>query len=115
MPQFTLMSPTTFVYYNTNVKTVKEDGTFLMATTQLILAWVLLGILLIWMATFTILAIRPYPGKQVTLEDVPTPSQPLPAISAPALLQVIASPPVQQRVGAVSSESAGDLGARSVS
>jgi hypothetical protein len=69
-----------------------------MSITQLVLILVLLGFLLTWMITFAILAIRPQPGKNIKLEDQP--SQPIPAISAPTILQVIVSQPLSTQVRA---------------
>ncbi len=85
-----------------------------MAITQLVLTWTLLGILLIWMVTFAVLALRPHSSKKVALENFPTPSHPIPLVSAPAILRVIASQPLQSPVGAMSSEPPGDLGATPV-
>ena len=67
-----------------------------MSITQLVLIWILLGFLLTWMFTFAILAIRPRSGKNIKLEDQS--SQPMPAISAPTILQVIASQPLPTQV-----------------
>ena len=69
-----------------------------MSITQLVLICILLGVLLTWMITFTILAIRPQPGKTMKLEDQP--SQPMPAISPPTMLQVIGSQPLTSHVRA---------------
>jgi hypothetical protein len=69
-----------------------------MSITQLVLIWVLLGFLLTWMFTFAILAIRPQSRKNIKLEDQP--SQPMPAISGPTILQVIASQPLPSHVRA---------------
>ncbi len=85
-----------------------------MAITQLVLTWILLGVLLIWMVTFAILAIRPHSSKKVALENFPTPSHPIPLVSAPTVLRVIASQPSQSHVGAMSSEPPNDLGATPV-
>ena len=69
-----------------------------MSITQLVLILVLLGFLLTWMITFAILAIRPWSRKNIKLEDQP--SQPMPVISAPTILQVIASQPLPTQVRA---------------
>jgi hypothetical protein len=50
--------------------------------TQMILAWTLLGILLSWLIIFTVLALREFVLKKSAWEDVPTPSRPIPVISA---------------------------------
>ena len=49
--------------------------------TQMILAWTLLGMLLTWLITFTILALRSFVKKKAEWEDFSTPSRPLPALS----------------------------------
>ena len=85
-----------------------------MAISQLVLTWILLGVLLIWMVTFAVLAIRPNSSKKVALEDFPTPSHPIRVISAPTVLRVIASQPSQSHLGAISSEPASDLGTKPV-
>ena len=85
-----------------------------MAIPQLVLTWTLLGILLSWMVTFAILAIRPHSSKKVAQQDFPTPSHPIPLVSAPAILRVIASQPLQSPVGVMRSEPPGDLGATPV-
>ena len=85
-----------------------------MAITQLVLASTLLGLLLAWMVTFALLAIRPDARQHVMPEDLPTPSHSLSAISAPTLLHVIVSQPLQPHAGTVSSEPPSDLGATSV-
>lgn len=43
-----------------------------MTMTQVVLIWTLLGLLLIWMITFTVLALRPNPTQQSPLDEVPT-------------------------------------------
>ena len=67
-----------------------------MSITQLVLILVLLGFLLTWMITFAILAIRPQFRKNIKLEDQP--SQSMPAIPAPTILQVIVSQPQPSQV-----------------
>ena len=48
--------------------------------TQMILAWTLLALLLSWLIIFTALALREYVMKKVELDDIPTPSRPMPII-----------------------------------
>jgi hypothetical protein len=50
--------------------------------TQMILAWTLLGLLLSWLIIFTALALREFVNKKVEWEVLPTPSRPIPTISA---------------------------------
>src|SRR5215470_2849889 len=52
--------------------------------TQVILAWTLLGLLLTWLITFAILALRSFFTKKARWEDTLTPSGSLPALSMPA-------------------------------
>jgi hypothetical protein len=49
--------------------------------TQMILAWTLLGLLLSWLITFTVLALRSFIMKKDEWVDFPTPSTPFPAVS----------------------------------
>ena len=55
------------------------------SATQMILAWTLLGLLLSWLIIFTALALREVVKKKADWEDLPTPSRPIPAISAQRL------------------------------
>jgi hypothetical protein len=49
--------------------------------TQMILAWTLLGLLFCWLIIFTILALREFVMKKAELEDLPTPTRPIPVVS----------------------------------
>ncbi len=49
--------------------------------TQVILAWTLLGLLLTWLITFAILALRSFFTKKAGWEDTPTLSSSFPALS----------------------------------
>jgi hypothetical protein len=49
--------------------------------TQMILTWTLLGLLLSWLIIFTVLALREFVMKKAELEDLPTPTRPIPAVS----------------------------------
>ncbi len=81
-----------------------------MAIAQSVLAWTLLGFLLMWMVTFAVLAILPLTREKVPAEDYPTPSHSFPVVAAPTILRVIASQPLQSHVGVMRSEPPGDLG-----
>jgi hypothetical protein len=81
------------------------DGSLSFTPTQLALVGILLGFLLIWMITFAILALRS--GDKISLEDLPTPSEPHPAISLQNPLQVIVSSPLEAPVGAAQSDQYG--------
>jgi hypothetical protein len=69
-----LISTISFVYDNAVVYTVrivddsKEDATVDIPTTltptQLLLIWMLIGLLLTWMIVFAMLALKPEPGKK---------------------------------------------------
>ena len=48
--------------------------------TQMILAWTLLGLLFSWLIIFTVLALREFVMKKAELEDLPTPTRPIPAL-----------------------------------
>jgi hypothetical protein len=52
--------------------------------TQMILAWTLLGLLLTWLITFTMLALRGFVSKKAEWKDLPTPSKPFPVIPKPS-------------------------------
>ena len=81
-----------------------------ITATQMLLVWILLGFLIVWMITFTVLAFYPKRTKKNSwLEDLPTPSRPLPVISAPKLLRVIASPSVP-----MTHDASGDVGSRQI-
>ncbi len=49
--------------------------------TQMILAWTLLVLLLTWLITFSVLALRVYANRKAEWEDLPMPTVPYPAIS----------------------------------
>ena len=54
------------------------------SATQIILAWTLLGLLLTWLITFTVLALRAFVSKKAEWKDLPTPSKSFPAIPKPS-------------------------------
>jgi hypothetical protein len=69
-----LISLLSFVYENTVIYAawiaggLKEDATVEIPTTltptQLLLFWMLMGLLLTWMIVFALLALKPEPGKK---------------------------------------------------
>src|SRR5438874_1021202 len=63
------------------------DASLIFTPTQTILVWTLLSLLLIWMVTFTVLALRSH--DTVNLEHLSTSSSPLPIIRVESQLQVI--------------------------
>jgi hypothetical protein len=67
----------------------KEDVSMDVTTstfspTQVILAWTLLGLLLTWLITFTVLALHAFVSKKAEWKDLPTRSKPFPAIPKPS-------------------------------
>lgn len=59
----------------------------LSTPTQLILAWTLLGALLVWLVIFATLAIRARQAEQNDGDELPTPARSFPAISMPMMQQ----------------------------
>lgn len=89
------------------------NGTPLLTTTQLLLVWTLLGLLLTWLIIFAVLAFRRPKSDTFEPDDRPTPSRSFPAVSAPATLQIMTSPPagVPRPVAAMAAvESSSDAG-----
>lgn len=84
-----------------------------VSSTQMILSWTLLGVLLAWMVFCAFLALRPQrAGKREAAADLPTPSGAFPAI----VLQR-ATAPVDRSFGSMAiaaSESASDVGSAPV-
>jgi len=54
------------------------------SATQIILSWTLLVLLLTWLITFSVLALRAFVSKKAEWKDLPTPSRPFPAIPKPS-------------------------------
>ena len=50
--------------------------------TQIILAWTLLGALLVWLVIFAILALRTQQSELNDVDEMPTPAHSFPAITA---------------------------------
>ena len=67
------------------------NGSTMLTTTQVLLVWTLLGLLLTWLIIFAVLALRSSAQEKVDLDDRPTPSRSFPALSAPATLHVVTS------------------------
>lgn len=81
-------------------------------STQMILSWTLLGVLLAWMVFFAFLALRPHKAGKREAADLPTPSG-----AFPAIVLRRASVPVDRSFGGVpvvASESASDVGSTPV-
>ena len=64
----------------------------LSTPTQMILAWILLGILLTWLVVFAILAFRFRSSETKELDDVPTPTGSMPIIDVQGLLDRLPEP-----------------------
>lgn len=59
----------------------------LSTPTQIILAWTLLGALLVWLVIFATLALRVRQVEQHDVDDLPTPAHSFPAISMQMMQQ----------------------------
>lgn len=59
----------------------------LSTPTQIILAWILLGALLVWLVIFATLALHARQIEQDDVGDLPTPAGSFPAISMPMMQQ----------------------------
>ena len=70
------------------------NGSTTLTTTQILLVWTLLGLLLTWLIIFTVLAFRSSTREKVEADELPTPSRSFPALTAPATLHVITASPV---------------------
>ncbi len=64
------------------------DAAVPITMTQVVLTWTLLGLLLTWMITFTVLALRPNTTQHSALDEVPI------SHTSPPRLHVITSQPV---------------------
>jgi hypothetical protein len=58
-----------------------DVSTSTFSFTQTLLAWTLLGLLLFWLITFAVLALRSLTPEKGELEDLPTPAESFPAVS----------------------------------
>jgi hypothetical protein len=85
-----------------------------LASTQMVLAWTLLGVLLAWMFFCMFLALRPQGPRKLEAADLPTPSGAFPAILShvPLRLATVAMPIDRSSGGAsaVAPEPASDVG-----
>ena len=78
-----------------------------VSTTQMLLVWTLLGFLLAWMVTFAVLALRSKSPNMVRLEDLPTPAETFPAVSAAMAPHMPVSQPAQ--VGTNRHDTSGEM------
>lgn len=81
----------------------------LLATSQAILIWTLLGFLLAWMVTFTVLAFRSNPTNAVRPEEPPILTHSSPVNSAATMLHAIASQSVPVQIGRDRHDTSGDI------
>jgi len=85
------------------------DASTTLAITQTVLDWTLLGLLLAWMATFAVLALRANPTGTIKSEELPTPTYSFPVTTAPTSLHVIATQPVAASIGKRSHDNSGEM------
>jgi len=69
-----------------------DPTTSTFSFTQVILVWTLLGLLLTWLITFIVLALRSFVAKKTEWEDTATLSGAFPSIATPAVLVSAHSP-----------------------
>ncbi len=74
------------------------DASTTLANTQALVTWTMLGLLLIWMVIFAVLAFYPYGIEREQSEQKATPPSTFPVTPVPMMLHVVASPPVVQHV-----------------
>src|SRR5947209_20448588 len=74
------------------------DASTTLASTQAIVSWIMLGLLLVWMVTFAVLAFYPLSTGREQSEDHIKPTSTFPVTRAPTMLHVIASPPIGQHI-----------------
>lgn len=89
------------------------DASTSLIITQTILDWTLLGLLLAWMITFTVLALRANPTNLINSDELPTPVHSFPIVTAPSSLHVIAAHPahpVAVPIGNGSLGTSGEIG-----
>ena len=88
------------------------DVSTTLTIAQSFMVWTLLGLLLAWMVTFAVLALRTNPTVTIKAEELPTPANSFPAIAVPksTLLRVRATQPVAVPVGKGSHDNSGDMG-----
>ena len=74
------------------------DASTTLANTQALVIWSMLGLLLVWMVIFAVLAFYPYGIKREQPEQKGIPPSTFPVTPAPMMVHVIASPPIAQPV-----------------
>lgn len=87
------------------------DALGTIISTQILIVWILLGLLVAWMVLFALLALRPDPIKSVELEDFLVPTNPqLPAATPVKLLTVTPQPlAAHASMGQIDYEHANDI------
>ena len=86
------------------------DASTTLTITRTILDWTLLGLLLAWMITFTVLALRTNPTKPINAEELPTPAHSFPIITVQTSLHVKAAQPAAVTVVKGSHDTSGEMG-----
>ena len=86
------------------------DASTTLTITQTILNWTLLGLLLAWMITFTVLALRANPTNPINSEELPTPAHSFPIVTVQTSLHVIAAQPAAVSVVKGSHDTSGEMG-----
>ena len=91
------------------------DSSLNFSLVQLILAWTLLGFLLIWMVVFALLALRPHSHETPAEETIHAASQPLTGISTlmPTLHMITSSSSQSAETANVESPVASEVVVRS--
>jgi hypothetical protein len=74
------------------------DASITLANTQALIIWSMLGLLVVWMVIFAVLAFYPYDVEREQPEQKVMPPSTFPVTPVPMMLHVAASPPVAQPV-----------------
>ena len=88
------------------------DASITLTITQTFIVWTLLGLLLAWMVTFAVLALRANPTVTIKSEELPTPVNSFPAITIPnsTSLNMRITQPVAVPVGKKNHDNSDEVG-----
>ena len=86
------------------------DASTTLTIARTILDWTLLGLLVAWMITFTVLALRSNPTKPINSDELPTPAHSFPIVTVRTSLHVIAVQPAAVPVVKGSHDTSGEMG-----
>jgi hypothetical protein len=86
------------------------DASVTLTITPAILDWTLFGLLVAWMITFTVLALRANPTKPINSDELPTPAHSFPIVTVHTSLHVIAAQPAAVSVVKGSHDNSGEMG-----